>query len=189
MLTPTTELEAINSMLSAIGESPVSTVEDTGVVDAVMAKQTLDSVSRQVQSRGWHFNTEPGVELIPTFPAKELLVPSTTLKVDPEDTTHNLVQRGRKLYDLKNRTYKFDNPVTVTMIVLLPFDELIEQARAYIATRASRLFQENVVGSELLDTFYYRNEVQVKAGLEDVEAENADYNVFNNPSIARVLYR
>lgn len=190
MLVPTTELEAVNTMLAAIGESPVSTVDDTGVVDAVMAKQTLDSTSRQVQSRGWHFNTEPGVVLTPTFPGKELIVPSTTLRVDPVDTTKNLVQRGKKLYDLKNRTYKFDDEVEVDMVVLLPFEELTEPARWYITQRASRIFQENTVGSELIEQFAFRNETQALAQLHEAELDNADYNMLTDSySVARVLHR
>ena len=49
--TATTELEAINTMLSVIGESPVNTVDGSGVVDAVLARQILHEVSRHVQSR------------------------------------------------------------------------------------------------------------------------------------------
>lgn len=49
MISPTTELEAINTMLSTIGEAPISTVEDSGVIDAVMARQILRTVDREVR--------------------------------------------------------------------------------------------------------------------------------------------
>ena len=65
MLSPTTELEAINTMLSTIGESPVNTVEDTGNVDVVIARQILQTASREVQARGWHFNTEINYTITP----------------------------------------------------------------------------------------------------------------------------
>ena len=55
---PTTELEAVNVMLSNIGESPVNTLEDDNVIDATVARTILKSISREVQALGWNFNTD-----------------------------------------------------------------------------------------------------------------------------------
>ena len=54
----TTELEAINIMLAAIGEAPINKLTDTLPVDARLAQSTLTEVSKEVQSEGWSFNTE-----------------------------------------------------------------------------------------------------------------------------------
>ena len=54
----TTQLQAVNSMLSTIGEAPVNSL-DSGLVDAETAETVLNEVSRDVQSFGWNFNTEP----------------------------------------------------------------------------------------------------------------------------------
>ena len=48
MTTPTTELEAVNIMLSTIGEAPVNNL-DSGLVDAETAETILKNVSRDVQ--------------------------------------------------------------------------------------------------------------------------------------------
>ena len=105
-LQATTELEAVNSMLRTIGASPVSTLEDNGVVDAVMALQTLRDVSRDVQSQGLHFNTERNYPLAPSYPLPgELTLPANCLRVDPIDTWTDLVQRGLRLYDPIRHTY------------------------------------------------------------------------------------
>ena len=53
----TTELEAVNIMLSSIGEAPVNSLS-SGLVDAELAQTTLHNVSREVQAAGWSFNTE-----------------------------------------------------------------------------------------------------------------------------------
>ena len=59
-----TELEAINRMLSAIGQAPVTTVEETNP-DVAICKRTLYQVSQEVQSEGWTFNTySPNLSLI-----------------------------------------------------------------------------------------------------------------------------
>ena len=56
--TPVTELEAINIMLAAIGESAVSSLENATTVEVTQAKSLLSNVNREVQQKGWHFNTE-----------------------------------------------------------------------------------------------------------------------------------
>lgn len=192
MLSPTTELDAINTMLSAIGEAPVNTVEDNGVVDAVMARQILNGVSREVQAWGWHWNTEKEYLLVPTFPEGELVLPHTVLRVDSVSTDQDVdvVVRGNRLYDRRNHTYRFDRPLKVDMVILLQFHELPEPARRYITIRSARTFQERVVGSAELSQFALKDELRALAVLREMDADTADYNILtDNYSVARVLDR
>ena len=191
MLAPTTELEAINTMLSTIGEAPVNTVEDNGIVDAVIARQILRSTSREVQARGWHFNTEKGFLLTPDSEGF-ITLPPTVLRVDTVEESQDIdvVLRGNRLYDRRNHTFKFDKPIRVDAVILLPFDELPEVAREYITIRAARIFQERVVGSDLLSSFSKSDELRALAALQEMEADTADYNILtDNYSVARVLSR
>ena len=59
----TTELECINIMLAAMGESPINSLTGTLPVDARIAQSTLTEVNKSVQSEGWSFNTEIDVTL------------------------------------------------------------------------------------------------------------------------------
>ena len=63
--TKMTELEAVNVLLTTIGEAPVNTLTGNQVTDVTIARQVLNEVSREVQSQGWYFNTENGVTLTP----------------------------------------------------------------------------------------------------------------------------
>lgn len=192
MLSATTELEAVNSMLTTIGESPVSSVDNSGVVDAAIANQVLQEVSREVQGRGWHFNTEVEFPLSPTFPEKEIRLPDNVLEVDSVGTDQRIdvVQRGKRLYNRKENTYQFDRPIKANMVIQLPFDELPQYAREYVVTRAARIFQKRTVGSAELDSFSAEDEMRMLVHLENAEARVADLNVFNgNYSINRVLDR
>lgn len=56
-LVATTELDAVNAMLAAIGEAPVADIA-TAQADAPVAVQLLKECAREVQSWGWRFNTE-----------------------------------------------------------------------------------------------------------------------------------
>ena len=191
MLAPTTELEAINTMLSTIGEAPVNTVEDNGIVDAVIARQILRSTSREVQARGWHFNTERGFLLTPDSEGF-ITLPPTVLRVDTVEESQDIdvVLRGNRLYDRRNHTFKFNKPIRVDAVILLPFDELPEVAREYITIRAARIFQERVVGSDSLSSFSKNDELRALVALQEMEADTADYNILtDNYSVARVLSR
>lgn len=61
--TRTTELEAVNTILSTIGEAPLNTLTGSLPVDGTIAKNVLSEVAREVQSQGWHFNTHNKVTL------------------------------------------------------------------------------------------------------------------------------
>jgi hypothetical protein len=190
-LAPLTELEAANTMLSVIGEAPVSTLEDSGLVDVVTALRILRQVSLEVQGMVWHWNTEKNYRLTPSYPEGHLLVPANTLRVDPVDSVQglDLVQRGARMWDRRNHTDKFDQPVTVDLVLALSFDMLPAAARNYITIRAARIFQDRVLGSETLSAFAERDEIQALNILQEYETDTADYNMLGEWSVARVLAR
>ena len=190
--TPTSELDAVNLMLSVIGESPISSLLDTAVVDAVLAKQILSEVSRTVQSPGWHFNIEKKFPLIPDAITGEIKVPLNCIRVDtvyPDEDT-DAVHRGTRLYDRRKHTYIFTKTLNVDMVVVLPFDELPETARHYVAVRASRVFQARVVGSEALYSFSAEDEKEARRSFKKAEGATADHNMLTDSwSVARTLQR
>ena len=61
--TRTTELEAVNTILSTIGEAPINSLTGTLPVDATTAKNILSEINREVQSAGWKWNTHYKVPL------------------------------------------------------------------------------------------------------------------------------
>ena len=193
MAAGTTELEAINIILSTIGESPVNSLgEVSGVVDAVVAKSVLKEVSTAVQEEGWHFNIEKNFTLTPDFVNKEITIPCDCIQCDAsgQDSERDVCVRGTRLYDRGNHTYVFDRPVTVDMVLVLPFEELPQAVRNYITIRAARVYQQRVVGSETLGNFTEKDEARARAVLRKFEADTADYNILNgNWSVTRILGR
>lgn len=187
-LTPTTELEAVNLMLSAIGESPITSLDDGSSVDTSQALLMLANVSRQVQQRGWWFNTEDEYPLTPDNISQYILVPANTMKVVSSDTS--IVLRGNRLYDKTNHTYNFTAPVTVTEITfLLAFNELPEQARNLIAQRATRMFQERMLGSDTISAFTKQDEGQAALDLEVAEMEARQPNMLTGSQFVQNLTR
>jgi hypothetical protein len=192
MNTLTTKLEAINTMLATIGETPVSTLEDTGVVDVAIAKRVLHNVSRRVQVKAWEFNLEKSFTLTPTFPKKEIVLPANTLGVDSvgSDIGITVVQRGTRLYNNTDHTYIFDEALDVDLILFLDFEELPEAARDYITIKAARIFQQQTVGSLDLEAFSEREELMSLIVLKQFDGESADYSILTGTrSVANVLAR
>ncbi len=189
--TPTTVLEAVNQIIATIGEPPVNSVEDNGVIDAVMALQALSSVNRAVQLQGWHWNTEDNYPLAQTYPEGEIRLPKNTLQVSlSEGYRHlNLVTRGDRLYDRGNHTFAIGQSVKADIVFLLPFEELPEAARTYITIKAGRRFNEGQIGSELLSNFTLRDEQMALIALEDAEADTSNLNILANDFIREVVSR
>lgn len=188
-MTPTTKLEAVNIMLSTIGESPVNSLS-SGLVDAEMAETILNSVSREVQGQGWNFNREQAFLLGPSLDG-EIIVPNNVLRADATAAPDSLdlVQRGTRMYDKKNHTFKINRDVKLDLVVQLEFEELPEVARRFIAIKASRIFQDRVVGSDTLHGFNQQDEAQALFELKEFESDVEDFNIMDNYSVARVIDR
>lgn len=178
-----TQLQAVNTMLGYIGEAPVNSISNTAElpVSAANAVSILDETSKEVQSNGWHFNTEREVTLSPSAADGTITLAADILQVDHEGTEDiDLVQRGTSLYDRKEKTDTFTKDIKVTVVKELPWDSLPEQARRYITLRATRYLQSRIVGSRELEALILRDEFAAKANLETSDNRNADRTIFDN---------
>lgn len=166
-LTPTTELEAVNTMLAVIGESPINSFEEI-TADVAIAKNTLSEISRAVQLEGWFWNTEDNFPLKPDTRTQKIKVNPAFLRVHfPYPQEKELVLRGGYVYDRARHTDIFpkDFSVEVTVTQLLPFEDIPEAARRYIVIRAARVYQGRVVGSGNLWDFTQSDEVMARASM------------------------
>lgn len=182
----TTRLDAVNTILTACGEQPVTVLSNT-TADVANAESLLDEVSREVQAEGWHFNTEKDVPLTPDG-SGFINVPDNVIKCDVdifEYPTLDVVQRGTRLYNRKDRTYVFSSAIKAEIVYALPFEELPEQARRYIAMKAARVFYGRFVGEQVGFQFTLEDESAARASLQKSNLANADINLFrSNPSVA-----
>jgi hypothetical protein len=192
-LTATTKLEAVNTLLSSIGETPVNSLT-SGLVDAETAETILDSASREVQSQGWSFNTDLKKSFTPDS-TNQITIPDNVLRIDmAQDRKANLdvVQRGSKLYNRATNSFFFSTDTTeviMNTVVLLEFTDLPEAARRYITLKAARVFQDRVVGSAELHGYQQRDELLAKVELEDAEGQVNDNTIFDNLSVYYIVDR
>ena len=185
----TSKLNAVNTMLSAIGEAPVSSLS-SGLVEAEIAESILNTIDREVQSMGWHFNTELNKSFAKTV-AGEIILPADILRADAtlKANAPNLVQRGLKMYDRVNHTFIISTDVALDVVIQLIFDDLPEVAKRYIVLRATRIFQDRVVGSNTLHTFQEKDEEQALVQLKDFDKAADDHNIFDNYDTFSIIDR
>jgi len=179
----TSKLQAVNQMLSFIGEAPVNSLEDAGGVgDVSLAERTLDEVTVEVLSQGWHFNTNYDVVHTPDS-NKQIVLSDTVLRIDTKVGVYGNMDvslRGNKLYNRADNSYEFDeSEIKTTEVMSLPWEDLPEAARRYITLRSARLFQDRAVGAEDLREVGMREELSALATLREYDSEASDYSVFD----------
>lgn len=184
------ELDAVNTMLAIIGEAPINSLDVSGLSEAAIAQQTLLEVSREVQEKGWGFNTDDDYELPLTIDGF-IQVPTNVLRIDAEDSEGvKVVQRGSRIYDRENHTYVFTKTIKFKVVWMLAFEELPQAARYFIAIRAARKFQKRMVSSDLLERFTADDEILALAALQDMDTDVTDYNFFtDNQDCLKILAR
>ena len=186
----TTELEAVNIMLAAIGEAPINSLTGTLPVDARLAQSTLTEVNKDVQSEGWSFNTEIDVTLTRDA-SKQVALSTDVLRVDPNIHQHptiDAIQRGLKLYDRLNNKFEFDEDLICTVVYLRTFDEIPEPARRYVIIKAARVFVDRLVSDQGLRTYTQQDETRARAILMETDLANGDHNVLRgDPSLTNVF--
>ena len=185
-LLATTKLEAVNMMLSAIGEAPVTTISDDTIEDAQMAVTTLDQVLREILSTGWHFNTDYDY-VINVDGNSKLPYPTTAFHVDAMDYEWvDAVARhdgtGMFMYDRENHTFTWDNRTTLKCRVVwaFEFEEIPQSFRQWVALRAALRFAKQVMGDEATVQYSAQDEAVAKAYAVQDDARRADHNVLRD---------
>ena len=183
------ELDAVNQMLMSIGQAPINTLEVDGISDVSFARLILHNTSREVQNKGWSFNSEKCFPLSADG-AGEIAFPANALSCDPSDKDENLIERARKLYDLENHTFNIGRTVDVDVKWFFEFEDLPQSARAYIAHMAGRIFQAQLVGAQVLYQFTKEREIECLTNLERDELKKKDSNLFkSNTRANRIFHR
>ena len=190
----TTELEAINTILSTIGEAPLNTLTGSLPVDGTIAKNVLSEVAREVQSQGWHFNTHINVTLARDTDNKVPIATNVVrVELDPRKYSkgqYDIVQRDSFLYNLAENKDTFDiNFEKVKIVYLLPFNEIPEQAKRYITIRSARIFHDRTLGANTLHKFSVEDEQKALMILKQAEAQTGDYSIFDTPEQAYTVVR
>jgi hypothetical protein len=105
---PTTLLDAINIALSCLGETPVEAPNNPST-NVILAKQIIEEVSRDTQSKGWWFNTLGGN--ISIYANSGLLISENFSSSIPEEARRYIAIRAARVLQSRfvgsEELYKF----------------------------------------------------------------------------------
>ena len=191
-----TELSAVNSILGAIGQAPITSLTsqttDASVETQISANpeiafifNLLRDANVDTQSEGWHFNTEYHVKFTPDSVTKKITIGNDILSMDLHDNQtrrpSDLVRRNGFLYDKSTHTDEFDGDVDLDIVRLYVFEDLPIVFRRYIIYRASRVAATQLVANAGLVKLLGVQEQQARAALHEYECNQADYSMMQFP--------
>ena len=185
-----TELDAVNSILMSVGESPVNTLSVQSP-EVAIAQKTLQQVCREILSEGWKFNTETQYP-ITLDSNNHCIIPNNVLQIDlnryrhPDafDTIRKTDNGIQKLYDLHDHTFEFtntsDGKIYVDIIWMINYNDIPQVFQDYITVRASRIASNRMVNNPQAAELISADEAQARAVALEYDTVQGDYNIFNN---------
>ena len=175
-----TELSAVNSILGAIGQSPLTTLNFDNPEVAIIYNLLRDA-NVDTQAEGWHFNTEKHVKFSINTDGK-IAIGNDILSMDLHDNytkrTKDLVRRNGFLYDKTDHTDVFTEDQDLDIVRLYQFEDLPIVFRRYITYRASRVAATKLVANPQLAKLLAQQEALARAALMEYECNQGDHSMF-----------
>ena len=186
-----TELSAVNSILGAIGQAPITQLKDptTGVVtnsnpEIQFIYNLLRDANVEVQAEGWHFNRERHVPFQPDV-NHHIVIPADVVKIDLPDNWarrhYNFVRRNGRLYDKIKHTDEFPDiadHIELDVIRVYNFEDVPQVFKTYITYRASRLAATQLVANPQLVQLLGQQEALSRASVMEYECNQGNHSMF-----------
>lgn len=176
-----TELDAVNQILSSVGQAPVTTL-DLQNPEVSIVLNTLREINRQVQSEGWIFNTERDYVMQRNTNTNEIVYPYNILQMDANVEHHrndyDLVRRNGKLYDRLHHTFQFTEDIHADITWYFDFTDVPPAIQTYITARAARMCATKLIGDQEINKLLAEQEVYTRAAAIEYECNQGDYSMF-----------
>ena len=181
------KLEAVNILLSVIGEAPISSLATESVneiTDSALAQQTLKEVGRDVMAEGWRWNTDVDV-MIPSNNEGIFAVAESVTLIDFSPNRYpagNLILRGSRVWDRNQQTFKiaefYPEGLHCDRIVSqLEWEEMPHQAQQYVTIRSARIYANRYINSNAIYAYTMADEEAARALLIRNEERNQNNNM------------
>ena len=181
-----TELSAVNAILGAIGQSPVTSINKTNP-EIGFIYNLLRDANVDLQAEGWHFNTEKHVTYTPDSNGK-IAIGNDILKMDTTDgwvdRTHDVVKRNGYLYDKQSHSDDFSGHsggIKLDIVKLISYEDLPEVFKRYIIYKASVRAATQLVGNPQLAQLLAQQESISRAAVMEYECNQGNHTMFGLP--------
>ena len=179
-----TELSAVNSILGAIGQSPVTSITGNANPEISFIYNLLRDSNVDVQNEGWHFNTERHVEYTPDAVTNKIAIGSNVLKLDVSEgwirREYDVVNRNGYLYDKLDHTDDWSDVTTIDLdvVYLYEFENIPSVFQRYITYRASRMAATQLVANPQLVQLLAQQESLSRAACLEYECNQGNHSMF-----------
>ena len=175
-----TELSAVNSILGAIGQSPLTTLNFDNP-EVAMIYNLLRDANVDTQAEGWHYNTEKHVKFSINTDGK-IIIGNDILSMDLHNNytkrSSDLVRRNGFIYDKMKHTDVFTQDLELDVVRLYQFEDLPIPFKRYITYRASRVAATKLVANPQLAKLLAQQEALARAALMEYECNQGDHSMF-----------
>ena len=184
-----TELSAVNAILGAIGQSPVTSINKTNP-EIGFIYNLLRDANVDLQSEGWHFNTERHVKYTPQDVGgiKKIAIGNDILKMDVTDgwskRNYDVVKRNGYLYDKYDHTDDWDeltDGIDLDIVKLISYEDLPEVFKRYIIYKAAVRAATQLVGNPQLAQLLAQQEALSRAAIMEYECNQGNHTMFGLP--------
>ena len=186
-----TELSAVNAILGAIGQSPITSIANSqDNPEIAFIYNLLRDSNVDVQNEGWHFNTERHVKYTPqdVGGVQKIAIGSDILKMDVTDgwskRHYDVVKRNGYLYDKYDHTDDWDeltDGIDLDIVKLVSFEDLPEVFKRYIVYKASTRAATQLVGNPQLARLLAQQEALARATVMEYECNQGNHSMFGLP--------
>ena len=192
-----TELSAVNSILGAIGQSPITQLKDTTTGSLISTNPEISFIYNiltecniDVQSEGWSFNSEEHVSFTPDPTTKHIEVKNNVLSLDVtngwQTKAVDTIRKNGKLWDKVNHTFEFDDDLVCDVVYLYEFEDLPPVFRRYVIYKASGRAATQLIANPQLVALLQLQEVTARANCLEYEGKQGDHSFFGLPNSKRL---
>lgn len=185
-----TELDALNILLEAVGDSGLASYTPGADSTADRAYRVLQRVNRQVQSKGWSCNTKYRQAFTPAA-MTGIITLTNILSATPTYTSAELLAtiRDGKLYDPVNATFDWSDHAAIYLetVELIAFTQLPDKLAMYIARKAAVEWHRVTMPESTEDSFLRAQELEAKIEADREHNAERSPNIFATDEAAMVL--
>ena len=183
-----TELSAVNSILGAIGQSPITQLKDTTTGSLISTNPEISFIYNiltecnvDIQGEGWSFNSEEHVAFTPDPTTKYITVPNSILSLDVtngwQTKTIDTIRKDGKLWDKVNHTFEFTGDLSCDVVYLYEFENIPPVFRRYVIYKASARAATQLIANPELVKLLNQQEAFARAACIEYECNQGNHSM------------
>ena len=182
-----TELDAINHVLEAAGDPPVSSLTDSNASSVAIINRKLRAERLKMLSRGHSFNTS--YPYLTPDSSGYIAIGDEMLSVDGfgvnADTAYTV--KNGKLFDITNQTDEFTDQIQLKVIYDVDFEDMRTQTQYQLMAAVARSYQRQYQQDMVYDAELVEDEREAEVASAEEELRNSNYNPKDDTPLGRVL--